>query len=318
MKNKILVAHPWNEELMTPLQQSNWPIDFMEGSTDTYDRIMEVIPDYVALLVYSQTIDAAIMDRATGLKIISKHGVGYDNVDVSYARKKGIIVANTPVGPITPTADLAMGLMLALMRNIAHTDRMIRAGNQFNWSGLNIFGSTLTHKKLGILGMGRIGKKLAKRALAFDMKVFYHNRNRLPESEEQKYQATYCSFEELLAEMDILSVHTPYKEETHHLIDTAALELMKPQAVLINTSRGKVIDEEALISALQSRKIAGAGLDVFAEEPHIPESLIHLPNVVLTPHIGSATVEDRRAMFKESMENILQYQRGEEVKNRVN
>ena len=316
MKYKILIGSEIKKAYLPIQVQEGLDIDWLPKSTDKRKTLLELIPKYDALLTYGQKVDPELLDLATKLKIVSNHGVGYDNINVEYAREKRVIVANTPNGPTAPTANIAMGLMISVMRRIVETDRLIRK-EAMPWGSVDMYGSSITGKKLGILGMGRIGKELAKRALAFDMEILYHNRNQLPAMEASKYQATYCTFEELITQSDVISIHTPLNKATHHLIDRQALSLMKTTAFIINTSRGNVIDQEALIDALKNGKIAGAGLDVFANEPAVPSEFYDLPNVVLTPHIGSATNEDRKAMFEEALENILQFFRGENVVNRV-
>ena len=316
MKPKILISKFFLNGIPSQDIDENFIVDSLPEGADKRAFLLEHINDYDALLVYGQKVDPQLIDQGSQLKIISNHGVGYDNIDVKYAKSKGIIVANTPNGPTAPTADLAIGLIISVMRRIRQTDQLVRQ-QSMPWGSEALYGTTVTGKTLGILGLGRIGKALAKRALGFDMKILYHNRNRLPIEVEKEFQAQYATLPEMLAELDILSIHTPLTPNTLHLINAQALATMKPTSFLVNTSRGSVVDQNALIEALKNKTIAGAGLDVFANEPEVPSAFYDLDNVVLTPHIGSATTEDRKAMFEEALGNILQFFKGEPVINQV-
>ena len=257
------------------------------------------------------------MDQASQLQIVSNFGVGYDNVDVNYAKEKGIAVTNLPRSTSRPTATLAMTLILSILRNVSFCDRKLRVDQIDSWVSTSHYGSSPQNKTLGIIGLGRIGKELAKQAAVFGMKIYYHNRNQLSPEIEAAYQATYVSFEALLRQSDIISIHTPLTTQTHQMIAMPHFEMMKPSAILINTSRGGVIDEEAMIQALQDNKIAAAGLDVFTDEPHIPSAFLEMDNVLLTPHIGTATFEDRQAMFMEAFQNIVDFFQGKNTEARV-
>lgn len=313
---KILIGHPVPQALLDILNQE-LEVHCIASVDQKYEQIIQVIDQYDALLAAAHKVDKAMMDKATRLQMISNHGVGYDNIDIEYARQKGIAVTNLPNSTSAPTATLAMSLILSLMRRVVYCDRKLRQSEIQNWIDPNLYGHAPENKILGIIGMGRIGKALAKRALAFDMKICYHNRNPLSADEAAAYQASYVSLDQLLAEADVISIHTPLTPETQYLIGTPEFAKMKPNAFLINTSRGGVIDQEALIQALQNKQIAGAGLDVFENEPEIPEALLALDNVVLSPHIGTATVEDRRAMMEEAFGNILKFFKGEPLNSRV-
>lgn len=316
--------HPFNVLIGRPVTHSDLPapipenLQFVGISQHDHAALEAKIKEADAFLVYGQQVDATLIDLAVNLKIISNNGVGYDNIDVPYASQKGIIVTNTPTAPTLPTANLTIGLILALSRRIVELDRLIRAHKPFNWNGQELLGRSVSHKKLGLLGFGRIGKAVAQRAIAFDMKVYYSKRSRLSIEEEQRLQVTYCPFEELISTVDILSIHTPLTPDTQALINGSVFEKMRSDAYLINTARGGVIDQDALIQALQQGQIAGAALDVFANEPNIPEALHHLSNVILAPHIGTATPEDRKLMFQEAMNNILDFFDGKPVVNQVN
>jgi len=315
---KIFITFPISEPQLNQLNRI-FPVDCVSGHKDSYQETLERIGQYEAMLVGGiKKIDKGILDQASSLKIISKYGVGYDDIDVDYAREKGIIVSNTPNSVTAPTADLAMGLLLALCRRIPATDRAIRTGDFKKWFFPALPSIMPQNKTLGIVGMGRIGKAVAKRALPFGIKIAYYQRNKLSPDLEKKYGATYMKLPDLLKKSDFVSVHTPLNATTHHLIGREQLALMKDSALLINTARGNVIDEQALIEALQTKQIAGAALDVFAEEPHIPKAFLSMDHVILAPHMGTGSKEARQNMFNEAMNNIHQYFKGEEVSNRVN
>jgi lactate dehydrogenase-like 2-hydroxyacid dehydrogenase len=238
--------------------------------------------------------------------------VGYNNIDVAYALEKGIAVANTPDPVIAPTANLALGLMIDAARRITECDRKLRLQRDTMEIGiLKNMGTSITGQMLGILGMGRIGKALCKRARACGMEIIYHNRRQLDIEEETKLNVTYVSFDDLLRESDFLSINTPYSSETYHIIDEKALKSMKSSAILINTARGAVVDEYALVNALKNNYIRGAALDVFEfGDLPVPE-LLELENVVLTPHIGTQTEKARFEMAKTVSDNIIGFIEGD-------
>lgn len=250
----------------------------------------------VLVSVFGQKVTRTMIDKAPKLKLIANYGVGYDNIDLAYATEKGIVVTNTPDPVTEPTAELAMGLMVSVARNISGFNRDLRLNKVPAWTVLNNLTTTLYGKTLGIVGMGAIGRSLARRALAFGMNIIYHNRKRLDISTEQKYQAAYTDLESLLRNADVVSLNVPATTETYHMIGVSEFKIMKSQAILINTARGAVVDQQALMSALKNREIAGAGLDVFEQEPAIPHELLNMSQVVLTPHVGSATREARSEM----------------------
>ncbi|MDG5800340.1 NAD(P)-dependent oxidoreductase [Marinilabiliaceae bacterium ANBcel2] len=252
----------------------------------------------VLVSVFNQKITSDVIDSAPNLKLIANYGVGYDNVDVEYATKKGVVVTNTPDPVTEPTAELAFSLMSAAARNIPALNNGIVDGTIMNWGVMDNLSSTLLDKTLGIIGMGAIGKAVARRAKASGMNIIYYNRNRLSEEIEREYGAGYSDFETLLRESDYVSLHVPHTQQTHRMIGKDALNMMKPSATLINTARGKVVDEKALIEALKSNKIAMAALDVFYNEPHVSDDLKKLRNVVMTPHVGTATHDGREDMTR--------------------
>lgn len=222
-------------------------------------------------------------------------------------QKKGIVVCNTPHAVTEPTAEIAMALMYAVARRIAECDRKLRIPNGLEWGLLKNLGVGIYGKTLGVIGMGRIGKAIARRAIASGMKIVYHNRHQLPKEDELQYQAQYVTMEELLKTSDFISLSTPLTDETTHLIDTTEFNLMKPNAILINTARGAVINESALVKALQEGKILGAGLDVYEFEPKITEELLKMDNIVLAPHNGTATIDARNDITREASKNIINH-----------
>ena len=244
------------------------------------------------------------MDCAPRLKMIANFGVGYDNIDVPAATARGIKVSNTPGVLTNTTADLAFSLMLAVARRVVEGDSRTRSGKWGPWAPFGFLGSEVTGKTLGIIGLGQIGKEVARRAKGFRMPILYHNRKRIPENEELQLGAKYVDLETLLKESDFVSIHVLLNDQSRGLIGANELGLMKPSAFLINVSRGPVINENALVDALKAKKIAGAGLDVYEKEPKLAEGLAELNNTVLTPHIGSATIETRIAMGKLAVKNL--------------
>ncbi|WP_298915528.1 D-glycerate dehydrogenase [uncultured Algimonas sp.] len=245
---------------------------------------------------------AAAPDR---LSLIANFGAGTDHVDVAAAHARGITVTNTPGVLTEDTADLAMALILAVPRRLVEGDRRLRAGQFDGWGPTHMLGHRVRGKRLGILGMGRIGSAVARRAHAFGLSVHYHNRTRVPETMERALDANWHdTLEDMLAEIDILSINAPLTPSTRHLIDGRTLALMKPDSYLVNTSRGGIVDEAALADALAQGRLAGAGLDVYADEPRPHPDLLGLENVILAPHIGSATHESRREMGEKVLINI--------------
>ena len=264
-----------------------------------------MLPEYdILLAIFSRPIDKEIIDAGKKLKLISNYGVGYNNIDIQYARKKGITVCNTPESVCDPTAELCMALLLGIARRIGEFDRRIRTEREGMWGVMKNLGYGLKGKTLGIIGMGHIGQNVACKAAAFGMNILYYNRK----TEVPGYKKT--DLDSLLKESDFISIHTPLTEATHHLIGERELGLMKKTAFLINTARGAVIDEEVLSRFLEKRQIAGAALDVFEREPHITELLYSLDNVILVPHIGTATYDGRIAMAQEALDNIRNYLNG--------
>jgi gluconate 2-dehydrogenase len=250
-------------------------------------------------------VDAALLGAAPRLKAVANIAVGYNNIDVTACTARGIQVTNTPGVLDDSTADLAFALMLATARRVTEVEAYIRKGEWTGWKLKQWLGVDVHHATLGIIGMGRIGQAIAKRARGFDMKVIYHNRSRVAAEIEQRLDAAYRSMDELLAQSDFVVLQMPYSPDTHHLIDAKALAKMKPGAILINSTRGGVIDDAALIEALKNGVIRAAGLDVFEGEPKLNPGFLELKNVVLAPHIGSSTEATRRAMAMLAAKNLV-------------
>lgn len=268
--------------------------------------------DAVLTLLHDRVDDELLEAAGPQLRCVANVAVGYDNVDVEAAERRGVVVTNTPGVLDDATADLTMALILAATRRVVEGDRLVRSGRAWSWGMHFMLGSSLRGKVLGIVGLGGIGRRVAERARAFGMGIAYHSRNPAPAEVEAALGAERMPLERLLAEADVVSLHCPLTPETHHLIGAAELEAMKPSAVLVNAARGPIVDERALAEALAERRIAAAGLDVYENEPHVEQRLPELDNVVLTPHLGSATVETRTAMAELAAQNAIAVVRGEE------
>ena len=262
----------------------------------------------VLVATVTDHVDAAVFNAASSagrLKLLANFGVGVDHIDLAAARAAKVVVTNTPGVLTDDTADMVMALILSVPRRLAEGEKLVRAGEWRGWSPTGMLGHRITGKRLGIIGMGRIGRAVATRARAFGLTVHYHNRHRLPAEVEGELEATYWdSLDAMLARVDIITINCPHTAETHHLIGEKQFGLMQRQAYLINAARGEIVDENALCEALTTGKIAGAGLDVFENEPAIDPRLLDLPGVVLVPHMGSATFEGRQAMGEKVIANI--------------
>ena len=264
----------------------------------------------ILVSTFDAKVSGEMIAAMPNLQLIANFGAGYNNIDLEACKVRGIRVTNTPQPVIEPTAELAFALMIDIARRVSEFDRTVRAG-QAVFGVMNNLSHSLYGKTLGILGMGRIGQALARRAKASGMTILYHNRHKLSDEIEQKYEAKYVDFQTLLQDSDYLSLNLPYTPEVHHIIGKPELGMMKRSAFLINTARGAHIDESALIEALKSGIIQGAALDVYEHEPAISSELLSLPNVVLSPHTGTGTWEGRIAMCENVAENILAFTHGE-------
>jgi glyoxylate reductase len=266
----------------------------------------------------TEKIDAELLDAAgKQLRSVSNVAVGYNNIDVPACRERNVLVTNTPGVLTDATADIAMALILMSTRRLAEGERVIRAQQPWQWGMFYMLGSSIQGSQLGIVGMGQIGAAVARRARAFGMTIAYTKRSPLDAETAKELNATHMELDELLATSDVVSLHCPYSPETHHLMNASTIGKMKKSAYLINTARGPVVDEEALATALQQGKIAGAGLDVFEKEPTVHQALIGLDNAVLIPHLGSATVETRTAMANLAVTNALAVLSGKTAPNLV-
>jgi gluconate 2-dehydrogenase len=272
-----------------------------------------------AMATVMDRFDEALLGLSPGLKVIANIAVGFNNIDVPACTKRGIRVTNTPGVLDDTTADLTWSLLMAAARRIAEGDAYVRAGDWKIAFGVQYFlGQDIHHATLGIIGMGRIGQAIARRARGFDMRVLYYNRSRLPEKEEKQLDATWVDRDRLLAESDFVVVMAPYSPATHHLIGAAEIAKMKPTAVLVNSARGGVVDDAALVEALKEERIAAAGLDVFEGEPKINPGFLELRNVVMTPHVGSASRNTRLTMCRTAAANLTAVLEGRDPPNPVN
>jgi glyoxylate reductase len=264
-------------------------------------------------------IDSRILSQANeNLRLIASFGAGVDHIDLATARTRGITVTNTPGVLTEDTADMTMALILAVPRRLAEGERLVRSGDWGGWGPTSMLGHRIWGKRLGIIGMGRIGTAVARRARGFGLSIHYHNRRRVPEMLEQELEATYWeSLDQMLARMDIISVNCPHTPATFHLLSARRLDLLQPHTYIVNTSRGEVIDEAAVTRMLRDGRIAGAGLDVFEHEPAINPKLLELENVVLLPHMGSATIEGRIDMGEKVLINIKTFIDGHSPPDRV-
>jgi glyoxylate reductase len=264
-------------------------------------------------------IDSRVLSQAgPRLKLIASFGTGVDHIDLDSARQRGITVTNTPGVLTEDTADMTMALVLATARRMGEGERIVRAGKWTGWSPTSMLGTRLLGKRMGIVGMGRIGQALARRARGFGLAIHYHNRKRVHAEIERELEATYWeSLDQMLARMDIVSVNCPHTPATFHLLSARRLKLMKPTAIIVNTARGEVIDENALVRMLKAGELAGAGLDVYEHEPQVNPKLVELENVVLLPHMGSATLEGRIDMGEKVLINIKTFADGHKPPDRV-
>ncbi len=267
----------------------------------------------------TDTIDAALIEGAGDrLKLIANFGAGVNHIDLKAARARGIIVTNTPGVLTEDTADMTMALIVSVPRRLAEGEKLVRSGQWAGWSPGGMLGHRIGGKALGIIGMGRIGQAVARRARAFGLSIHYHNRHRLPKVVEAELQAQWHpNLDEMLGSIDVLTIHTPRNADSENLIDAARIALLQPHVFLINASRGGIVDEDAMIAALQAGKLAGAGLDVWKHEPVIDARLLALPNVVMTPHMGSATYEGRIATGDKVIQNIRMWADGHRPPDQV-
>ena len=305
-KPKVLVARAIFPDLLAKLEESFEVRSNQADQVLTPEELQKELESVAgALVTGSERIDAAALAHAKNLKIVANISVGYNNFDVPAITEAGVMATNTPDVLTDTTADFGFALLMATARRITESEHWVRGGHWDKWSIVhNPLGMDLHHSTIGIIGMGRIGQGIAKRALGFGMKVIYHNRNRLSEVDEKACGASYVSKEELLRTADHVVLVLPYTPENHHTIGAKEIALMKPTATLVNIARGGIVDDMALAQALKDKKIFAAGLDVFEGEPKVNPELLKLSNVVLAPHIASATEKTRRAMIDLAVENL--------------
>lgn len=306
MKPRILVTREVFDETLAYLAQHCEVESNQQDTAFSPDALAQRLAGKDGMMCcLTDRIDATLLEACPQLRVVANIAVGYNNIDLAACTARGIMATNTPGVLDDSTADLAWALMLATARRITEVESCIRAGQWTGWRLKQWLGVDVHHATLGIIGMGRIGQTIARRAAGFDMKVIYNNRRRLGQDIERRLNATYASKDELLAQADFVVLQVPYSPETHHLIGAAELKAMKPTAILINSTRGGVVDDAALIEALNNGALRGAGLDVFENEPRLNPAFLQLKNVVLTPHIGSSTEATRRAMAMTAAKNLV-------------
>jgi glyoxylate reductase len=309
---KVLVTRRIPDEMLALIGREHLldvhPADEPMARQELLARVRDI---HGLLCTLSDRIDLELLENAGQLRMVANIAVGYDNIDVAAAHAKGVMVSNTPGVLTDATADLTFALILAVARRVVEGDRRTRAGLFKFMAPLLFLGSEVTGKTLGIVGMGQIGQAVARRALGFRMRVIYHNRRELSPEDIRGIGARYVPLDALLQEADFVSLHVPLTEQTRRLIGREQLKLMKPSAFLINVARGPVVDEAALVEALQTGQIAGAGLDVYENEPMLAPGLAELQNAVLLPHMGSATLETRVRMARLALNNLLAGLRGQ-------
>lgn len=310
---KILMGQNFAREGFASLE-GKFEVIYPEKDLFSKADIIERIADIDVLVPnFSFQTDTEIIDAGKNLKLIANYGVGYNNIDVAYAASKGITVTNTPQSVLEPTAELCFALIVATARKVAYYNHKLHSGERLNWGLFGDLGMPIYGKTLGIYGIGRIGQAVARRAVASGMKIIYHNRRRLAEDIESRYNAVYVDFDTLLAESDVLSLNAPSTAETHHLMGEEQFRKMKDTAILINTARGALVDEFALAVALRRGDIWAAGLDVFEREPKILSELLELDNAIVCPHAGTKTYAARIDMEMEVAKNIINFFEGGEI-----
>ena len=316
---KIVVTGKIPEVALEKLKKSHEVISWGEETPISRDEMLKRVSGAnIIVSLLTEKIDEEVLTSAgNDLKAVCNVAVGYNNIDVAACKSKNVLVTNTPGVLTDATADIAMALILMTTRRLSEGERVIRNQDPWAWGMFYMLGSSIQNQTLGILGMGQIGIATALRAKSFGMKILYTRRNRLDEKIEKELSAQYVSLDDLLQQSDIVSLHCPYSTETHHLISDAQLSKMKKTSYLINTARGPIVNEEALADALINKTIAGAGLDVYENEPKVNEKLLKLDNVVLLPHLGSATVETRTAMATTAANNAIEILSGNKPLNPV-
>jgi glyoxylate/hydroxypyruvate/2-ketogluconate reductase len=319
MKPKILVTREVFDETLDFLAQHCEVESNQQDVALAPEQLAQKLADKEGLMcALTDRVDAGVLDRCPRLRVVANIAVGYNNIDLAACSARGVMATNTPGVLDDSTADLAWALMLGAARRITELERRVRAGEWKGWRLKQWLGVDVHHATLGIIGMGRIGQAIARRASGFEMKVLYHNRGRIDPAVERTINARYVAKDELLRQSDFVVLQVPYSPATHHMIGAAELKLMKPTAILVNSTRGGVVDDAALIEALASRRIRAAGLDVFENEPALNPAFFTLDNVVLMPHIGSSTEATRRAMAMTAARNLAAALAGNTPPNLLN
>lgn len=319
--SKVLIAGRIPEHALTILKDAGLDIDVYDDSQSliTKDELIKRVADKDFLITpLSTQVDSDVIDNAPNLKLIANYGAGFNNIDINYAKSKGIPVTNTPKVSTTSTSEVTCGLIIGLSHRMMEGDTLMRHEGFSGWAPLFFLGHELAGKTLGIIGMGQIGQAVAKRMHAFDMKILYTQRHQLDSETEDALGATFTKFDDIIKNADVITLHLPASPATHHLIGAEQFKQMKDSAMLINAARGPIIDEAALYDALVNHEIAGAALDVYEKEPEVADGFKALKNVVLTPHIGNATVEARDAMAEIVAKNTVSMDKGNKPNYVVN
>ncbi|HGA4288791.1 TPA: NAD(P)-dependent oxidoreductase [Streptococcus agalactiae] len=305
-KKKILVTGIVPKEGLRKFMD-RFDVTYSEDRPFSRDYVLEHLSEYDGWLLMGQKGDKEMIDAGENLQIISLNAVGFDHVDTAYAKEKGIIVSNSPQAVRVPTAEMTFALILAASKRLAFYDSIVRSGEWIDPSEQRYQGLTLQGSTLGIYGMGRIGLTVANFAKAFGMTVVYNDVYRLPEDKEKELGVTYLEFDQLIKTADVITIHAPALPSTIHKFNKDVFAKMKNRSYLINAARGPIVSEEALIEALKEGEIAGAGLDVFENEPQVSEGLRSLDNVIMSPHAGTGTIEGRRTLAEEAADNIIAF-----------
>lgn len=305
-KKRILVTGIVPKEGLRKLMD-RFDVTYSEDRPFSRDYVLEHLSEYDGWLLMGQKGDKEMIDAGENLQIISLNAVGFDHVDTAYAKEKGIIVSNSPQAVRVPTAEMTFALILAASKRLAFYDSIVRSGEWIDPSEQRYQGLTLQGSTLGIYGMGRIGLTVANFAKAFGMTVVYNDVYRLPEDKEKELGVTYLEFDQLIKTADVITIHAPALPSTIHKFNKDVFAKMKNRSYLINAARGPIVSEEALIEALKEGEIAGAGLDVFENEPQVSEGLRSLDNVIMSPHAGTGTIEGRRTLAEEAADNIIAF-----------
>jgi len=315
-KAKVLVTGIIPEEGLTELREV-FDVTY-EPEKETREWILSNLDQFDGLLLMGTKADRELIDAGKNLKIITANGVGFDHIDIAYAKEKGIVVSNCPMGVRVPTSEMTFALLLATVRRLSFYDKVVRNGGWLDVSEQKNMGMSLQGKTLGIYGMGRIGSEVGKFCQALGMKVIYNDVHQLDHSLEEKLDVNYVSFDDLVQKADVITLHAPALPSTKGIFNASVFSKMKNTAYIINAARGVLIKESDLVAALKNGEIAGAGLDVFENEPNVSAELRSLDNVIMSPHAGTGTLEARTAIAQEASKNLISFIRDGKVLNHVN